>query len=72
MTRAEWERNQAAAIAEVEADRAAELERMLDYRCPGSRQGVDVRATDLAAGIETRLAGSVPSSHVSDLKAKGE
>lgn len=44
-------------------------ERFLDYRCPGSRrENTDRRATDLAAGIETRLAGSVPSSSVNALE----
>lgn len=58
---ARWRENQAQAIAEVEADRAEQLERILDARCPGSRQGVTEGATILAAGIATRLAGSVSS-----------
>jgi hypothetical protein len=50
MTRAEWDAAQAKAIAEVEAERAEQLERILDARCPGSRRGVDERAKHLAAG----------------------
>jgi hypothetical protein len=64
MTQEQWAANQAKAIALVEASRAAQLEQILDKRCPGSRQSVDARATDLAAGIENRLAGSVPSPNV--------
>lgn len=69
MTRAEWDAAMAQALAEIEAERAEQLERILDARCPGSRrQDVDTRATDLAAGIEHRLAGRVPSPSVNDLE----
>lgn len=61
MTQAEWEANMAQAIAEVEADRAEQLERIMDYHCPGSRRAALEDAKNLAAGIETRLAGSVSS-----------
>ena len=51
MTRAEWDAAMAEAIALVEAERAAQLEAIVDARCPGSRRGVDGRAKDLAGGV---------------------
>jgi hypothetical protein len=70
--RAEWERNQAQAIAEVEADRAEQIERIMDYHCPGSRRAALEDAKNLAAGIEHRLAGSVSSVFENDFESKGE
>jgi hypothetical protein len=49
----------------VEADRAGQLERIVDARCPGSRQHVDDSATHLAEPIENRLGSGVPSAVVS-------
>jgi hypothetical protein len=61
---------------ESEADECFEqldAEAGVYYEWLDSEQDVDRRATDLAAGIENRLAGSVPSAPVNGLEAdKGE
>ena len=52
MTRAEWDAAMAEGLAEVEAERAEQLERILDTRCPGSRrQDVDERPSDYRVGV---------------------
>jgi hypothetical protein len=61
MTRAEWEAAMAGGLAEVERERAEQLERILDARCPGSRrqdvgEGVNHLAEPLMDGSSDRVA----------------
>lgn len=66
MTRSQWEAAMAQALAEVEAERAEQVERILDARCPGSRRGVDERVNHLAEpltdGSRDRVANPLVSA----------